>query len=96
MLVAPALGEMTLGLAASVVGVGQGLTATLSTGLVLVRVGGELPVLRSLTPSSLSAVVDVSGLGEGTHTVPLRIEAPPGVQVVSMEPPTAVVTIGAG
>ena len=93
--VSPAVGEMTLGLAPSLTGLGDGFTASLSLGLVKVRVAGELPVLSTLTPARLSAVVDVSGLGEGTHTVPLRIEAPAGVQVVAVEPATAVVTIAA-
>src|SRR3990170_3857853 len=89
-LVTPALGEITVGLAPSLMGVGDGFTASLSLALVRVRVAGELPVLSGPTPGRLAAVVDVSGLGEGAHTVPLRVEAPAGVQVVSVEPATAV------
>ena len=92
-LVTAAIGEMALGLAPNVGGLGDGLSASLFPGLVLVRVSGEVPVLRSLTPASLTAVVDLSGLGAGTHTVPLRVDAPPGVLVVSIEPVEAVVTI---
>ena len=91
--VSPAQGEITLGLTPSVEGLEPGLRAELATTLVEVRVSGEIPVLRSLSPTSLTAVVDVSGLGEGQHTLPVQVTVPQGVQVVGVEPPNVIVTL---
>jgi YbbR domain-containing protein len=91
--VSPAQGEITLGLTPSVEGLEPGLRAELATTLVEVRVSGEIPVLRSLSPTSLTAVVDASGLGEGQHTLPVQVTVPQGVQVVGVEPPNVIVTL---
>ena len=91
--VSPAQGEITLGLTPSVEGLEPGLRAELATTLIEVRVSGEIPVLRSLSPTSLTAVVDVAGLGEGQHTLPVQVTVPQGVQVVGVEPPNVIVTL---
>ena len=91
--VSPAQGEITLGLTPSVEGLEPGLRAELATTLVEVRVAGEIPVLRSLSPTSLTAVVDASGLGEGQHALPVQVTVPQGVQVVGVEPATVIVTL---
>jgi len=91
--VSPAHGEIMLGLTPTITGLEPGLRGELATGLVEVRVAGEIPVLRSLSPTSLTAVVDVSGLREGQHALPVQVTAPPGVQVVGVEPATVTVTI---
>ena len=65
----------------------------MATTLVEVRVAGEIPVLRALSPTSLAAVVDASGLREGQHVLPVQVTAPPGVQVVGVEPATVIVTL---
>jgi YbbR domain-containing protein len=91
--ISPASGEITLGVTPATNGLEPGLRADVATPLVEVRVAGEIPVLRSLSPSSLAAVVDVSGLGAGQHDLPVQVTAPPGVQVVGVEPPTVVVTL---
>jgi YbbR domain-containing protein len=93
--ISAAHGEITLGLTPTVDGLGPGLRADLATTLVEVRVSGEIPVLRSLSPTSLGAVVDASGLGEGQHVLPVQVTAPPGVQVVGVEPATVAVTLSA-
>ena len=91
--VSPAQGEITLGLTPTVKGLEPGLRAELATTLVEVRVAGEIPVLRALSPTSLTAVVDASRLGEGQHVLPVQVTAPPGVQVVGVEPATVIVTL---
>jgi YbbR domain-containing protein len=91
--VSPARGEITLGLTPTVEGLGPGLRADMATTLVEVRIAGEIPVLQALSPSNLTAVVDTSGLGEGQHTLPVQVTAPPGVQVVGESPASVVVTL---
>jgi YbbR domain-containing protein len=91
--VSPAQGEITLGLTPTVKGLEPGLRAELATTMVEVRVAGEIPVLRALSPTSLVAVVDASGLGEGQHVLPVQVTVPPGVRVVGVEPATVIVTL---
>jgi YbbR domain-containing protein len=91
--ISPARGEITLGLTPNVENLEPGLRAEVAATLVEVRVAGEIPVLRSLSPSSLVAVVDASGLGAGQHDLPVQVTAPPGVQVVGVEPSTVPVTL---
>jgi YbbR domain-containing protein len=91
--VSPAQGEITLGLTPTIEGLETGLRAELATTLVEVRVSGEIPVLRALSPTSLAAVVDASGLGEGQHALPVQVTVPQGVQVVGVEPATVIVTL---
>jgi YbbR domain-containing protein len=91
--ISPARGEITLGLTPTAEGLEPGLRAEVAATLVEVRVAGEIPVLRSLSPSSLVSVVDVSGLGAGQHDLPVHVTAPPGVQVVGVEPSTVLVTL---
>jgi len=91
--VSPAQGEITLGLTPTVKGLGPGLRSELTTTLVEARVAGEIPVLRALSPASLVAAVDVSGLQAGQHVLPVQVTAPPGVQVVGVEPATVTVTL---
>jgi YbbR domain-containing protein len=93
--VSPSLGEITLGVTPIVQGLGPGLQVGATTALVEVRVAGEIPVLRALSPSSLLAAVDVSGLPAGQHVLPVQATAPPGVQVAGVEPATVVVTLSA-
>lgn len=91
--ISPARGEIALGVSPTAEGLGPGLRAEVGATLVEVRVAGEIPVLRSLSPTSLVAVVDVSGLGVGQHALPVRVTAPSGVEVVGVEPPTVLVTL---
>jgi YbbR domain-containing protein len=91
--VSPAQGEITLGLTPTIKGLEPGLRAELATTLVEVRVAGQIPVLRALSPTSLAAVVDISGLREGEHVLPVQVTVPPGVQVVGVEPATVTVTL---
>jgi YbbR domain-containing protein len=91
--VSPARGEIRLGITPTIEGLEPGMRADLATILVEVSVAGELPVLRSLAPASLVAVVDVSGLEEGQHALPVQVTLPPGLQVVGVEPATVTVAL---
>lgn len=94
--VSPARGEIRLGITPTIEGLEPGVRADLATALVEVSVAGELPVLRALSPASLVAVVDVSGLGEGQHALPVQVTVPPGLQVVGVEPATVTVKLSLG
>ena len=89
--VSPARGEIRLGITPTIEGLEPGVRADLATTLVEVSVAGELPLLRALSPASLVAVVDVSGLREGQHALPVQVTVPPGLRVVGVEP--AIVTV---
>jgi YbbR domain-containing protein len=91
--VSPAQGEITLGLTPTINGLEPGLRAEMATTMVEVRVSGQIPVLRALSPDSLAASVDISGLREGEYVLPVQVTAPPGVQVVGVEPATVTVTL---
>jgi YbbR domain-containing protein len=91
--VSPARGEIRLGITPTIEGLETGMRADLATTLVEVSVAGEIPVLRALSPASLVAVVDVSGLPEGQHALPVQVTAPPGLQVMGVEPATVIVTV---
>jgi YbbR domain-containing protein len=54
---------------------------------VLVTLGGPLPLLETIDPKELLALVDVQGLGPGTHDVIVRVNPPVGSQVASISPP---------
>jgi YbbR domain-containing protein len=69
------------------------MRADLVPHLVEVSVAGEIPVLRALSPASLVAVVDVSGLPAGQHALPVQVTAPQGLRLVGVEPATVFVTL---
>jgi len=58
--------------------------------VVLTGPGDKLPVLDAKT---VSAFVDVAGLGRGRHTLPVQVVLPQDVQKVRTQPATVSVTI---
>jgi YbbR domain-containing protein len=66
---------------------------SISTGQASVTVGGSLLAIDALNPQTLRAVADVTGLGVGTHAVPLQIDLPAGVDPLGVSPPAVEVTI---
>jgi YbbR domain-containing protein len=91
--VAPAQGEMTLAVAPQISGVPEGLRASLQTASVSVRLKGELPALRALSPGAVRATVSANGLEEGVHILTPTISAPESAQVVSSDPAQVVVVL---
>lgn len=61
---------------------GPGLTCVFSTAVITVGVKGTDEQLKTLTADQITASVDLSGLGEGTHTLPVTISLPPGYSQV--------------
>lgn len=62
---------------------------------VLVTVSGLTTDLEGLEPTALLGRLDVSGLGLGTHSVPVRVRPPTGLRVLEINPPNVAVTISA-
>jgi YbbR domain-containing protein len=92
--IAPAQGEILVNLAPQVTNVPDGLTATLQTSTIAVRLAGDVPSLRGVTPGTLRATVSASGLQEGVSVVEPQIAGlPSGVQVVSTDPSQVVLTL---
>jgi YbbR domain-containing protein len=91
--IAPLRTTEVLPLGIAVQGVGAGLLTHLSTPTVEVTLGGLVPALSALKPGDVSAVVDVSGLGPGPHTLPIRLSAPSSVTLDAARPATVTVTL---
>jgi hypothetical protein len=92
--IAPAQGEILLSLAPQAANLGDGLIAAFQTSSITLRLSGDVPVLKTVTPGTVRATVNASGLQEGVHILEPQINGlPQGVQVVSQDPPQAVLVI---
>ncbi len=76
-------------------GLGPGLTYTLSLDSVNVFLAVSLPKLNSLRPDAAPVILDLTGMGPGTHVVEPKVPAPEGVQVQGLSPQTVEVSIEA-
>jgi YbbR domain-containing protein len=59
---------------------------------VLLTLGGTLAALDAVDPSTISARLDVAGIGPGTIAVPVTVRLPAGVSLVSASPKEVTVT----
>jgi YbbR domain-containing protein len=91
--VMPAPGQISLTLTPQVTNLADGLRASLQTASITVHLSGELPTLRTLTPSSVKANVNAEGLGEGVQVIKPTISVPDGVQVSDVDPAQVVVVL---
>jgi YbbR domain-containing protein len=91
--IVPAPGEIAVAVAPNVTGLGEGLRATLQTASITVKVRGELPTLKALTPGSIRATVSAAGLDEGVHVLTAVIAVPDGVTLASIEPTQVAVVL---
>lgn len=74
-------------------GLGAGLTATVSLDSASVFLSGPAPRLLALRPEDVLVVVDVAGLGVGSHVVEPKVSVPNEIRVESVSPQTVEVTI---
>jgi YbbR domain-containing protein len=79
--------------AVQVVGLGSGLSATVTPGTIEVTLAGTVPVLSGLGPDAVGATVDVTGRGPGTYTLDAAIRVPAGTTVQNVQPGRVTVTI---
>jgi len=70
-----------------------GLRGTPDPAVVSVSLRGADSLLRLLDPSSVVPYVDVTGLGRGTHPVPVLIDVKGTLTVVTLRPAQVFVTI---
>jgi YbbR domain-containing protein len=74
-------------------GLGPGLTSTVAPETVELILSGPLPVLESLGKGDVRIVLDLFGLGPGTHPIEPRVVVPEVVTAQSILPATLQVDI---
>ena len=89
----PTSGSLRTSVALETVGLSGSLRASASPDAVTVTLEGPLPLLSALLSGDVRAVIDLGGLGVGTHTVPVTVEAPEGITVEAVQPESVTVTI---
>lgn len=77
------------------IGAGQGFTYSVGADRILVTLGGSVADLDRLSGQALVLDVNVAGLQPGTTTVPVNLDLPTGVTVVSLTPGEVEVTVTA-
>ncbi|MFN8622252.1 MAG: CdaR family protein [Chloroflexota bacterium] len=96
--VEPVQGSRTIAAGLALQGARRDRTTTLSTDQVLVTLAGPEAALEALAvagPGALLGVVDVAGLANGRHELPITVTPPEGLEVVSIAPRTVVARIAA-
>jgi YbbR domain-containing protein len=92
--IAPIESSIVLELPVEIIGLGNNLQAVISPEEVSVILSGPLAVLENLQPGDVRLLVDLSGLGVGTHLVEPQAEIlPDGVEVLSVTPSSIEVVI---
>jgi YbbR domain-containing protein len=91
--IAAGQGEATFGVAPQWTGLATDLRVVSATSLVEVTLQGELPTLRNVSPDQVTASVDLSGLGAGSHRLEPQVEAPAGLEVADMSPTSVEVVL---
>ncbi len=86
--------SLAISLPVEVIGLAPGLTAISSPAVVDVILSGPVPVLNTLAPADVRAVVDLTGYDVGTFQfIPQINILPDRVQMVSILPGTVTITI---
>jgi len=77
------------------VGAAADLICLPQQGQVAVRLGGSAATLDAIAAADLNAVLDVAGLGAGSHIVTVTFSLPGGTTLVSIQPPSVPVILQA-
>ncbi len=86
-------GGRTMQVGLTVQGVRQDLAWSAAPNTVEIILSGPLPILQSLKPDDITAIVDVFGLGAGVYRLQPEIVHPDGVVVSSLLPDTIEITL---
>jgi YbbR domain-containing protein len=90
----PIVGSLTIPSTPITIGLQTGLSARVSPESVQVILVGALPVLDTIDlERDVRVILDLSGLGVGTHLITPTVETPEGVTAQSILPATVQVTI---
>lgn len=89
----PVTATRTFNAGVRLIGAGRGLSYGVGTDRILVTVGGSVADLDRLSGTILVVDLDVTGLGPGIESVPVSLDLPTGVTLVSASPSTVDVTI---
>lgn len=73
--------------------VGRGLVAQVLPPAIAVATRGPRPLVDQLQSDSLTAYVDLAGLGPGRYNLPVRVDPPQNVEVLQTDPPSVRVRI---
>jgi YbbR domain-containing protein len=90
--VTPRTGTRTYEAGVQVVGGNPSLEYRPAVDRVLLTLGGTLDALDTVTATQLVARLDVTGLGVGTSAVPVAVQLPAGISLVSASPQEVSVT----
>ncbi|MEO6197067.1 MAG: CdaR family protein [Dehalococcoidia bacterium] len=91
--ISPAQGTLELGTTISVAGLADGISIRGVLPSATITLSGELPTLRGLTPSDVTAFVDLAGKGGGVYRVPVQVRGPAGVVAQLVVPAEIEVTL---
>jgi YbbR domain-containing protein len=91
--VKPIIGVQTVTRSPVIQGLGSGLAYSLTLGAVDVFLSGPVSKLDSLKPDAAPVILDLTGLGPGTHAIQPVVPAPEEVKVEGTSPETIEVTI---
>jgi len=79
-----------------VVGLEDGLSATLDSDTVSIQVSAPVDILQGMIPDDIGILVDVEGYGPGTYRVTPVVTMPQGATWLGSQPASIVVTIRSG
>ena len=91
--ISPAQGTLELGTTISVAGLADGISIRGVLPSATITLSGELPTLRGLTPSDVTAFVDLAGKGVGVYRVPVQVRGSAGVVAQLVVPAEIEVTL---
>lgn len=91
--IAAGQGEATFGVAPRWTGLASDLRVVSVTPLVEVTLQGELPTLRNVSPDQVTASVDLSDLGAGSHRLEPQVEVPVGLVAANISPSSVEVVL---
>ncbi len=91
--IAPAVGRFVYSVPVSVEDLGEDVAVQGALPSVTVTLEGALPLLSEISPSEITAVVNLEGDGAGTHVIEVDVSAPDGTTLVSAEPSTISITL---
>jgi len=78
--------QVTVPASVQIIGISDGLLASLSPGIVSVTVTGSSPQLEALSSAQLLGVINARGLGPGTYELEPTFSLPEGVTLVPPAP----------